>query len=314
MEHPLDIVFGTDLHLRLLQRYDRGQAVRRAVEAATKQGDKVFDAGTGSGLLALLALKAGASNAVGVDRAHIALAKELALENGLADKIRFYESDLDTFHLEGSEKYDLLFLFIYTNHIIMDEHRSRLCFDLIRRFGEPGCTTVPGRLEYYATPCFYPSKDWATEEADIRQFTREMSSFYGLSFAALRDAALKELPLNRCRPTYHGAFSWLPASGNSSARFDRQDLVLLGDPQFFTAVDYTKPEPHEIYPQQMEIEVSSPGVLNGIIWTQQLWFRDQLIWTTEVISPLKKSRMIDQSTSVKLNLDGDWKRTNLLTC
>lgn len=73
-----------------------------ALERYVKPGDTVFDIGTGSGILALIAAKLGATNVVGVDIDPLAVkvAKENAVLNGVEGVCRFVEGDL--YHvLEG---------------------------------------------------------------------------------------------------------------------------------------------------------------------------------------------------------------------
>lgn len=82
-------VFGTGRHpttrlaLILLEKY-------------VKAGGRVLDVGTGSGILAVAALKLGAEGALGVDPdvEAIACARRTAEANGLADRLRFREGSV----------------------------------------------------------------------------------------------------------------------------------------------------------------------------------------------------------------------------
>src|SRR5262249_23223968 len=147
MNQLLDLPFPCARHLRLLLTLDRGASVARAVGEAVRSGDRGLDAGTGTGVLARLALRAGAAAVTAVDREHIALARAIAETNGVVDEIRFVEADLRTIGpVTVGDGYDVLLAFIYTNHPIGDDDRSRLVFDLRDRLGAAGCRVVPDGL------------------------------------------------------------------------------------------------------------------------------------------------------------------------
>ena len=61
-----------------------------------REGDVVVDAGCGSGILAIIAAKLGASKVYGVDAARdtVEIASENATRHGVAEKTEFYEGDL----------------------------------------------------------------------------------------------------------------------------------------------------------------------------------------------------------------------------
>ncbi|MGH7297449.1 MAG: 50S ribosomal protein L11 methyltransferase [Polyangiaceae bacterium] len=66
-----------------------------ALEATVRPGAVVIDVGTGTGILALVACRLGASRVYGVDNNHaIEVARELARENGFADRIELSRQDV----------------------------------------------------------------------------------------------------------------------------------------------------------------------------------------------------------------------------
>ena len=76
------MAFGTGLH-------PSTQLTMLGVEETVREGDVVFDIGTGSGILAIAALKLGASHvdAVDVETVAIRATEENAIRNGVADRI-----------------------------------------------------------------------------------------------------------------------------------------------------------------------------------------------------------------------------------
>jgi ubiquinone/menaquinone biosynthesis C-methylase UbiE len=63
--------FPLDLHLAMVQDQARMDAFRGALEAVVKPGDTVVDVGCGTGILALMAWKAGAGRVIALERSEI---------------------------------------------------------------------------------------------------------------------------------------------------------------------------------------------------------------------------------------------------
>lgn len=76
-------------HFRMLADESRNDAYRRAIERAVDAGDTVLDIGTGSGLLAMMAARAGAGRVVACEMSSViaAAAREVIATNGFADRI-----------------------------------------------------------------------------------------------------------------------------------------------------------------------------------------------------------------------------------
>lgn len=76
-------------HGFLLGGRERVEAYAQAIEAVVRPGDRVIDLGTGTGVLAMLALRAGAGEVVAIeDTPAVALALEFARANGLEGRLR----------------------------------------------------------------------------------------------------------------------------------------------------------------------------------------------------------------------------------
>ncbi|MDX1413825.1 MAG: 50S ribosomal protein L11 methyltransferase [Candidatus Promineifilaceae bacterium] len=85
------MAFGTGLH-------PTTQKSLQAIEQVIQPGDQVLDIGTGSGILAIAAIKLGAAGAVGVDTDELAIKSALANAqlNGVDDVIQFWQGDLQS--------------------------------------------------------------------------------------------------------------------------------------------------------------------------------------------------------------------------
>ena len=89
-----------------------------ALEDVVRSDSTIFDVGTGSGVLAIVAAKLGAQNikAVDIDTTAVKVAKENIIQNNLADKIEVAEGDL----IHGTEgQADVIIANIIADIIIM---------------------------------------------------------------------------------------------------------------------------------------------------------------------------------------------------
>lgn len=110
----------------------RMDAYARAIKQSVRPGSVVVDLGCGTGIMSLLALRAGARrvHAVDMDPA-VWVARELAAENGYADKLEVHHGS--SFDLELSERADVViadlrgsFPLFQQNVATMEDARSRL--------------------------------------------------------------------------------------------------------------------------------------------------------------------------------------------
>jgi SAM-dependent methyltransferase len=310
----VDIPWTAQSHLRFLLSTDRGHNVQRAVQSSVRPGDRVLDAGTGSGLLSFIALRAGAGEVVAVDHKPLDIAAAIAERNGLADRVTWVRSDLNDMRLPGvshDRPFDALLAFIYTNHIVVDEERSRLVFALRDRFGADACTIVPGAVRYRVAGC--DRGDWGlpTEANDLRQAADTLTGCYGLDFGPLIEAARIEAPVRYSRPPDPGVSNWHPGTTMASVRFPRNHIRLLTDFEDFTTVDYTARE-FEGFPRHASLTATSSGRLTGVIWQQELLHDGHSLWSTETYSPLAQPCMVTPTQRLGLDIGDTWRATNVI--
>ena len=160
----------------------RTSAYARALEARITASAVVLDIGTGPGILALLACRAGARKVYAVEPdAVIQVAREAAAANGCADRIQCIQAS--TLDIDLPERVD---------GIVADLHGSLPLFgmsvasilDARTRFLKPGGWIVPARETLWAAPVSLP----AAHQRALQAWTTE----YGFDLSSARDRAANE--------------------------------------------------------------------------------------------------------------------------
>lgn len=304
-------LFSSITHVRLLARVDRTMAVARAIERLIRPGMRVLDAGCGTGLMSFLAAKAGASEVVAIDRENVELARALAEENGLSNKIRFVEGDLTTQSrdtLNGG--FDAIIAFVYTNHLVVDEARSTLVYALREQFGRPNCIIIPDRVRYSGVACEWPGVDAGTELDDLRRTISDMERRYQLSLTTLFETALMELQHTMARPRISADYEWSPSWGSGGYRYLRGAFRKLSRESQVADVNYGAEAQAAPYPNELSLDLVAPGLCNAILWTQELWSDSHLLWTAEHMSTLATAVTLEACDRLVVKLDAAWRKTN----
>ncbi len=94
--------YNADLHHRMLADTVRMSTFERAIQAAVGPDSRVVDFGSGTGILSLMAARAGARSVTGIERNHIVeVAREIARDNGLDDRVKYVQAEGTEFHPDG---------------------------------------------------------------------------------------------------------------------------------------------------------------------------------------------------------------------
>jgi type II protein arginine methyltransferase len=134
-------------HRAMLLDRARNEIYARALEAAVKPGMLVLEIGTGSGLLALIAARAGATVVTCEENPTIAAAAQAVVErNGLADRVRVLAKRSDTLSIPDDlpRRADLVIHEIFGCQLI-DEGVAEALADARRRLLAPDALSIPGR-------------------------------------------------------------------------------------------------------------------------------------------------------------------------
>jgi protein arginine N-methyltransferase 1 len=132
----------------------RLQRFRQAIAQTVKPGSTVLDLGTGSGILAFLACRAGARRVYAVDvEAAVELARLLVGENGVGDRVVVLAGP--SRRVELPERVDVVVSDTFDTFGLQGGG-LRSFIDARERLLKPGGTLVPGSLELFLAPVELP--------------------------------------------------------------------------------------------------------------------------------------------------------------
>lgn len=117
-----------DLVGQCLLDKQRTAAFEKAINNSVHSGMTVLDAGTGSGIMAMLAARAGASKvyAVELDPFVASIAKNNIKTNGLNNKIEIINGDMKSIHLKNREYVDVVIMEMLTVGMIDEQQISAI--------------------------------------------------------------------------------------------------------------------------------------------------------------------------------------------
>jgi protein arginine N-methyltransferase 1 len=165
-------------------------AFRQAIEASVKPGDVVIDLGTGTGILAHFAVKAGASKVYAIEVAEIyQIALELLRRNGDAQAIQ--PANLISYLVQGIGPADVL-MTETLGDIGLDEGIMGAVIDARIRFLKPNAIIVPRQVEVWCGPI--------ESASDHRRVSAWKSDLFGYDASAIRPLAANTIYQMRFSP------------------------------------------------------------------------------------------------------------------
>jgi protein arginine N-methyltransferase 7 len=227
-------------HFPMMQDADRNQAFLQAIERAVKPGMKVLDIGSGSGLLAMMAARAGAAevHSCEVNPVIADVAREIVGNNGFADQITLHTCNSKRLDPEADlgGRVDLIVSEIIGKDLVCEEVLPTMR-DAVRRLAKPGAQFIPQAGEIRIALGYFE---------DLERYRAADSCGFDLS------------PFNRL------------LSSRLKARADDPGLALRGEPLSLFSFDFTSSD-HQRERVQAEL-VASGGTVNGMVQ----WFRLQM--------------------------------------
>jgi len=174
------------VHIAMLNDHHRTRSFLDAIAAVVKPGDVVVDLGTGSGVLAVAAVKAGAERVYAIEETRIGdLARQVFQANGVDDKIHLLEGNSAQISLP--ERADVLVSEIIGNDPFGESVLESMG-DAVGRFLKPDARMIPNHLAVYAAPVEMPTKELEESLVTPASVARWYAA-YGIDFTPLAIAA-----------------------------------------------------------------------------------------------------------------------------
>jgi len=173
---------GAPVHLRMLHDHVRTIRWIAAIESVVRAGDVVVEVGTGTGVLAIAAARAGARHVYTIEGGAMApVAREVIRTNGVADRVTVVEgwSTEVTLPERGS-----VFVSETIGNLAFDEELIAIARDAVRRHLEPGARMIPQQLRLLALPAQAPA-EWTRRLTFSPEATRIWREWYGIDFDVL---------------------------------------------------------------------------------------------------------------------------------
>lgn len=195
------------LHISMLNDRPRTSSFIDAINQVVRPNDVVVDIGTGTGILAMAAARAGARHVYAIEAGKIGkLAQQLFADNGLADHITLikgWSTEIDL-----PELADVLVSEVI-GHEPLAEDVLQVMGDAAKRLLKADARLIPNRLKIFCLPVTIPTAEYK-KLVFTAQATQDWQSWYGVDFAALAD--VNQDMLFRFLMTPDTLRSWKPIS------------------------------------------------------------------------------------------------------
>lgn len=213
------------VHVQMLNDRARTASYLAAIHGVVKPGDVVLDIGTGTGVFAVAAAKAGAERVYAVEASSIADAAQRVFDaSGFSDRITLIRGQSTQIQLPT--RADVLVSEIIgldpLGERVLETTRDALDRHLVR-----GARLIPSKLEVYAIPVTLPDsirEGWRFTQSNVERW----QSWYEIDFSPL--IALSDRTPFQIAVTPRRLHEWTALA--EPVRIFAQDLTAIGDPSF----------------------------------------------------------------------------------
>jgi hypothetical protein len=259
----VDDYSGAPIHIDMLEDRERTSSFVAAIKDTVRPNDVVVDLGTGTGVLAIAAVQAGAKHVYAIEAAGIAGAAQRLFEaNGVAERITLVRGWSTQVSLP--ERGDVL-----VSEMIgadpMEERVLEATWDARKRLLKRGARLIPGRVRVSCTPVTIP-------ERVIRRYTftepstRKWKRWYGIDFE----------PLTQIAKASNRSFQvWGRVPGKWEA---------LSSPLLLAEVDLKRAKSLSLN-RTATAEAESPGTLNGLLMHSEVELVPGIVLSTDPARP-----------------------------
>lgn len=219
-----------DNHFRWLHDAHRLEAYERAIRSVVRTDSVVVDLGCGTGVLGLMAARAGARRVYAIERRGIIdTAADIARDNGVADRISYIAGE--SIDITLPEPADLVMGY-QMGPLGFEAGLVQVYADAARRFLRPGGTLIPAAVETWLAPA---------QSAMVRRLvSRWDQTVHGVDFRRMRRLA-----------------------ANSSCEVDPQDLTALAAGQRVMTLELGVTDALATMTATLAFEFASAGTFDG---------------------------------------------------
>lgn len=245
------------IHLAMLGDRVRTASFLHGIQETVKPGDVVVDIGTGTGILAIAAARAGARQVFAIEASEMAeVATAIIAANGYADQITVLRGW--STQLELPERADVLVSEVIGNDPL-DEKVLELTADAQRRLLKPAARLVPSQVKLFGLLVAIPQEQ-LLKYTLLPETRQQWRAWYAVDFAALAKAHAPTRPLFYTKPQ------------------ETREWPVFSDPILFADIDFSAQQPLVIN-QTVTVPVTAAGAVNGLL----LFFETKL-GTTATLS------------------------------
>lgn len=231
------------MHTLMLNDQVRTGTYLTAIPQMIQPGDIVLEIGTGTGVLAVAAAKAGATHVYAVEAGSMGKAAQTVFEaNGVADRITLIEGW--STEIDLPQKANVLLSEIVSNDGF-SERILEFTLDARKRLITPNARQIPSQLRMYGMPVT-AAQSWLSERFFTNDVVQQWRDWYDINFD----------PLARLAPT-------AVAAGAATADAVKQ-WQMLGVPQLLADVDLLTLE-SLVVERNGEFVIGTSGVLNAVV-------------------------------------------------
>lgn len=241
---------GSSIHAKMLGDEDRTRLFLDALREVVTPGDVVVDIGTGTGVLALGAARAGARRVFAIESSSIAdVAAAMFARNKSFGDVELLRGWSNRVALPERAN---VFVSETVGNQALGEEIIETVLDANKRLLTPDARRIPSRIRIFAQPCVVP--DGVRER---HAFTPEnvaaWSEMYGMDFSPLREVT-KPTPDS---PEVDKPFLMV------LERDEVRGWTKLGPPTLVADIDLACPEPR--FDVESEMKFDATGELQGIL-------------------------------------------------
>ena len=233
------------VHVLMLNDRIRTSAFLAAIREVVRPGDVVVDIGTGTGVLAIGAARAGAARVYAIESTAIAdVAEDVFATSGVGDRITLVRGWSSEVVLP--ERADVLISETIGNDP-MNERLLEIARDARRRLLKPGARYIPGHVAVFGLPVTIPG-DRLSRRVATPDVLERWRSWYDVDFTALARAAGR---------SGHHSFEMRPS--------EAREWPVLSAPVLLAESDVASVETSVVPLRTLEARATTAGTLNGLL-------------------------------------------------